>query len=53
MNYTSLVEESYYTDASEKLNTIINNYSDLSDKNKNVLCLCVALLQRGWSIDFE
>ena len=53
MNYTSLVEESYYTDASEKLNTIINNYSDLSDKNKNVLCLCVALQQRGWSIDFE
>ena len=53
MDYTCLVEESYYADASEKLNTIINNYSELSDKNKNVLCLCVALQQRGWNIDFE
>ena len=53
MDYTSLVEETYFNKAQDVLSTNIDGFYDLSHENRNKICLSVAIQQRGWTIQKE
>lgn len=52
-NYNTLVEEHYYNSACDNLNDLITDFNELTEDNKNKICISVALQQRGWDIQTE